>query len=83
MNAHRAFSAVFPGGLRISGSSGILSGLKLSVKDNFMVQGHECSAASHVLDRFVAPYTATVVERALKAGAEVIGKTNMDEFGMG
>jgi aspartyl-tRNA(Asn)/glutamyl-tRNA(Gln) amidotransferase subunit A len=60
-----------------------LKGIQLAVKDNFCVSGVPTTACSKMLQGHVSPYTATVVERALLAGAEYVGKTNMDEFGMG
>jgi aspartyl-tRNA(Asn)/glutamyl-tRNA(Gln) amidotransferase subunit A len=68
---------------REAGSSGFLCGLPIAVKDNILVQGKPCTCASGVLKGFVAPYSATVVARLLSAGMIVLGRTNMDEFGMG
>lgn len=64
-------------------SLGPLDGVPIAVKDNFCVQGTLTTASSNVLGNFVAPYNATVVQRLLDQGAVIIGKTNMDEFGMG
>ncbi len=60
-----------------------LAGVPVAVKDNICVAGALTTAASRVLAGFVPPYSATVVERLEAAGAVVIGKTNLDEFGMG
>eukprot|EP00741_Cyanophora_paradoxa_P016529 tig00020927_g15960.t1 len=60
-----------------------LRGFTVAVKDNFCVRNTPTTAASRMLKNFVAPYDATVVKRLRDAGAVVIGKTNMDEFGMG
>jgi aspartyl-tRNA(Asn)/glutamyl-tRNA(Gln) amidotransferase subunit A len=64
-----------------SGAS--ISGLPFAVKDNIAVRGFSLSCASRFLEGLKSPYTATAVERLIKAGAIVVGKTNMDEFGMG
>ena len=60
-----------------------LEGVPIAVKDNFCVTGTKTSCCSRILDNFVAPYDATVVERSVTNGAIVVGKTNLDEFGMG
>ena len=60
-----------------------LSGLPFAVKDNIAVRGFSLSCGSRLLAGLKAPYTATAVRRLEEAGAAVIGKTNLDEFGMG
>lgn len=60
-----------------------LRGLVLGVKDNIAVAGRPLTCGSRMLERFVSLYTATAVERLQAAGAIVIGKLNLDEFGMG
>ncbi|HYC49954.1 MAG TPA: Asp-tRNA(Asn)/Glu-tRNA(Gln) amidotransferase subunit GatA [Gemmatimonadaceae bacterium] len=60
-----------------------LYGVPYAVKDNIAVSGVQLSCASRILDGYISPYTATVVERMNAAGAIVIGKTNLDEFAMG
>lgn len=60
-----------------------LAGLPVAVKDNICIRGHVTSAASKMLEDFVSPYSATVVEALEEAGAVMLGQTNMDEFGMG
>ncbi|MDO8474427.1 MAG: Asp-tRNA(Asn)/Glu-tRNA(Gln) amidotransferase subunit GatA [bacterium] len=62
---------------------GALAGVPCSVKDAILVEGAPCTAGSKILERYVAPYDATVVKKIKEAGAIIIGKTNMDEFGMG
>jgi len=62
---------------------GPLTGIPLAHKDLFCTQGVKTSCGSRMLDNFVAPYDATVVERARDAGLVMVGKTNMDEFAMG
>src|SRR5688572_10072541 len=66
-----------------SGSAGPLTGLPLAHKDIFCTQGVRTSCGSRMLDNFVSPYDATVVEKLNAAGMVTLGKTNMDEFAMG
>jgi aspartyl-tRNA(Asn)/glutamyl-tRNA(Gln) amidotransferase subunit A len=65
------------------GKAGLLTGVPLAHKDLFCTDGVRTSCASRILDKFIAPYDATVVERIREAGAVMLGKTNMDEFAMG
>lgn len=60
-----------------------LAGAPVAVKDNIMMAGERCTCASRILADYVAPYSATAVEKLLSAGAIVPGKTNLDEFAMG
>ncbi|MDR2402650.1 MAG: aspartyl/glutamyl-tRNA amidotransferase subunit A [Spirochaetaceae bacterium] len=60
-----------------------LQGLPFAVKDNIAVRGFSLSCGSKLLEGFKSPYTSTAVRKLESAGAFVIGKTNMDEFGMG
>lgn len=62
---------------------GPLSGKTVALKDNLCVKGWPTTAGSRILENFVPPYTATVVERLRAAGARLLGKTNLDEFAMG
>ena len=65
------------------GETGLLTGVPLAHKDLFCTDGVRTSCGSRMLDNFIAPYDATVVERIREAGAVMLGKTNMDEFAMG
>lgn len=60
-----------------------LLGLPIAVKDVLMVKGMPCTCGSKILEGFIAPFTATSVQRLLDAGVVILGKTNTDEFAMG
>jgi len=62
---------------------GPLAGVPIAHKDIFCTAGVKTSCGSRMLDNFVSPYDATVVERLRDAGTIMLGKTNMDEFAMG
>ena len=66
-----------------AGEAGPLMGLPMAHKDIFCTRGVRTSCGSKMLDNFIAPYDATVVEKVSSAGMVMLGKTNMDEFAMG
>jgi aspartyl-tRNA(Asn)/glutamyl-tRNA(Gln) amidotransferase subunit A len=66
-----------------AGTAGPLTGLPLAHKDIFCTKGVKTSCGSRMLDNFVSPYDATVVEKLNASGMVTLGKTNMDEFAMG
>ncbi|MFW5826127.1 MAG: amidase family protein [bacterium] len=65
------------------GTAPSLAGIPFAVKDNIAVRGFQLTCGSRILANHVSPYDATVVARLAAAGAVPVGKTNLDEFGMG
>ena len=68
---------------RSKGNAGEFTGIPIAHKDLFCTNGVRTSCGSRMLDNFIAPYDAFIVERFNEAGAVTLGKTNMDEFAMG
>ncbi len=62
---------------------GVLAGVPIAIKDNILYKGKRMGCASKFLENFVAPYSATIVEKLLAEDAIVLARTNMDEFAMG
>jgi aspartyl-tRNA(Asn)/glutamyl-tRNA(Gln) amidotransferase subunit A len=60
-----------------------LLGIPLALKDNMLFKAHKVSAGSKILENFTAPVDSTAVDKLKKAGAVIVGRTNMDEFAMG
>lgn len=61
----------------------LLEGIPGAIKDNICIAGTRTTAASKILDNYIAPYSATVIEKLNERGAVFLGKTNLDEFAMG
>jgi len=66
-----------------AGETGELLGIPVILKDNILYEGHVASAASKILEKHVARSDSGVVDKLKKAGAVILGRSNMDEFAMG
>lgn len=84
VTAEKATEQAAQSDTRISeGQARALEGIPVAVKDNFCTQGIRSTAGSKILSSFVPEYESTVTSKLWAAGAVCLGKTNMDEFGMG
>ena len=80
----RALAAAKAADVALSeGTAGPLTGIPIAQKDIFCTEGVRSSCGSKMLDQFISPYNATVVDRLNAAGTVMLGKLNMDEFAMG
>lgn len=64
-------------------TTSLLNGLPIAIKDNLCTRGIKTTCGSTILNNYIPTYNATAVKKVLKSGGVLVGKTNLDEFGMG
>jgi aspartyl-tRNA(Asn)/glutamyl-tRNA(Gln) amidotransferase subunit A len=80
LNAYRSTDFSFvPQGADAS----VLTGIPYALKDNMLVRGTVATSGSRILENYISSYDATVTKKLAASGAQLLGKTNMDEFAMG
>lgn len=83
---YNIFTSINPSPYSITNKKGTketLTGCVASIKDNIVTKDFPTTCASHILENFKSPFDATVVKLLKQAGVHILGKTNLDEFGMG
>lgn len=79
LNQAKKIDEILASGKEVS----VLAGIPAAIKDNILVKGEKCTAASKILENYTASYSATCVKKLAEKGVVILGKTNLDEFAMG
>lgn len=82
-----AFLEIFKQPIKSTNFSAIgenpLKGMEIAIKDNMCLEGERATAGSQILEGYIAPYTATAIQKLIDSGVSIVGRTNLDEFAMG